>query len=151
MTTSGTRESAVKAGETMPETKQIDIERIGRTMVVTPADNLGELEFAEFGRETQAALDQYERSEAQHLIVDLHNADFIGSSTIGWLLQLRRPVASRQGKMLLCGVSPTAREVLDVTHLADHWPIYVSREEAIAAISAAASPCSSKHDSATSR
>ena len=134
----------MKAGETMPEeTKQIDIERIGRTMVVTPADNLGELEFAEFGLETQTALDQYERSEAQHLIVDLHNAEFLGSSTIGWLLQLRRLVALRQGKMGLCGVSPTAREVLDITRLAGHWPIYTSREEAIAAIGAAASPCSS--------
>jgi anti-anti-sigma factor len=115
----------------LEQTKQIRIERQGRMMVVTPSDNLGELEFEEFEPETRSVQEQYERSDVQHLVVDLHNAEFLGSSTLGWLLELRRLVHSRHGQMALCGVSPTAREVLEVTRLADHWPIYASREEAV--------------------
>ena len=119
----------------MPEqTKRIRVETTGATMIVTPSDNLGELEFDEFEPETRAVCKQYEQSKSQNLIVDLHNAEFLGSSTVGWLLELRKVACSRRGRMVLCGVSPTAYEVLTVTHLADRWPTYASREQAIASI-----------------
>lgn len=99
-------------------------------MIVTPNANLGELEFDQFEPEALEVFRQFERSDASRLIVDLQHAELLGSSTVGWLLELRRLALSRGGQMALCGLSPTAREVLEVTRLTDHWPIYESRDDA---------------------
>ena len=109
----------------------ISVEQVGRTMIVTPVDNLGELEYEEFEPEARAVCRQFERSAARCLIVDLQNAQLLGSSTVGWLLELRRIALSRHARMALCGLSPTAREVLEITRLADRWPIYESRDAVI--------------------
>lgn len=99
-------------------------------MIVTPNANLGELEFDQFEPEALEVFRQFERSDASRLIVDLQHAELLGSSTVGWLLELRRLAHSRGGQMALCGLSPTAREVLEVTRLTDHWSIYESRDDA---------------------
>lgn len=100
-------------------------------MIVTPNDNLGELEYDQFEPEAREVCRQFERSDARWLIVDLQHAELLGSSTVGWLLELRRLALSRGAQMVICSLSPTAREVLEVTRLADHWPIYESRDEAM--------------------
>ena len=92
-------------------------------------DNLGELEYEEFQPEARAVCQQFERSDAQRLIVDLRHAELLSSSTIGWLLELQQLARARGGQMALCGLSPTAREMLQITRLADHWPIYESRDD----------------------
>ncbi len=71
------------------------------------------------------------------VVLDLSNTEFFGSGFIEVLLRSWRELQQRSGsRMVLCGVQTYCREVLEITHLDQLWPLVETREAAIELASA---------------
>jgi anti-anti-sigma factor len=116
------------------EPELIHVERDGEILIVKPKGNLGELEYEECEAEVLAVLKRCESSDFRHVLVDLASTELFGSSAVGWFIELSQRVAARGGQLALCHVSETGNEVLHATKLEGHWPIYQTREAALAAL-----------------
>lgn len=86
-------------------------------------------------------LSEATHSDPPQLILDLSQTTYIGSSFIELLLRAWKRVRERQGSLTLCGLQPFCAEVMKISRLDRLWPIYATREEALAAL---ANPTSSK-------
>jgi anti-anti-sigma factor len=86
--------------------------------------------------ELDDALKMLELPEVRHVVVDFEQISFFGSLMLGSLHLIWRHTRKAGGKMALCNVSPTGREVLEVARFDTLWPICNTREEALRAVHA---------------
>jgi anti-sigma B factor antagonist len=69
------------------------------------------------------------------VLLDMSQVTFFGSSFLETLFRIWKGMQSKPNpKMCLCGLHQYCREVLEITHLDKMWPLYGTREEALAAI-----------------
>ncbi len=67
------------------------------------------------------------------VVLDLSATEFFGSGFIEVLLRAFRELQKRPGaKMAICGLQTYCREVLEITHLDQLWPLPATRGEAVA-------------------
>lgn len=72
-----------------------------------------------------------EEQDARHILLDFTEVEFMPSSMLGRLLQLRQEVAAKQGTFGLVGLSSAIRQVLATTRLDRFFEIYPSVEKAL--------------------
>jgi anti-sigma B factor antagonist len=107
---------------------------VGKTVVLNPLIYLGSLHEPEITVETQELLDFLNQSAALNLVIDLANGDYLGTSMLGAIVKLWKRISQHGGRLALCNVSDSVNDVLRVTKLQTVWPIYNSREQALAAV-----------------
>lgn len=90
---------------------KVDTETIGSNLVVRLSGELDMHTADTFRQEADTAL----ISGVKNLILVLSNVTFIDSSGVGALLGRYRIVKERQGKMVLVGLRPAVRRVLDMS------------------------------------
>ncbi len=113
----------------------IEAERLGRTLVLTPEQNLWELELEAIEEEQQEFLRRLaDDPSIRNVVVDFRRTDWFGSATLKLLIRLQRVVGERGGRMALCNVSAHEQEIVAVTRLDRLWPAHASREEAVEAV-----------------
>jgi anti-sigma B factor antagonist len=88
----------------------------------------GELDLAAAPR-LQARL--AETASAHALVLDLSRASFIDSAVLKELLQARAELAERDVKLVLAGVSPSVRRLLDLTRTSELFDSAANVEEAV--------------------
>lgn len=72
------------------------------------------------------------------LVIDMAVTEFFGSSFIEVLFRVWKKLNTQpNAKFAISGLQPYCREVLEITHLDRLWPMYATREEALAAFAAA--------------
>ena len=115
-----------------PETTMFQLELVDKTLVLVPRQDLSELQFLHFDSASQQVLQELESSNARHLVVDLENTNYYGSTALGFFVKLWKRVRCNNGNMAFCHVSENEREILKVTHLDGLWQVCANRAEAIA-------------------
>jgi len=65
-----------------------EVEQNEDTAVLTPMKDLGELEGNELEGFYETILDLFECRKVKRLVVDLRNADYFGSSALGFFVKL---------------------------------------------------------------
>jgi anti-anti-sigma factor len=125
-------EESREAGQ--PSAGVFDLEVEGETVVVTPTEDLRELEFAEIGVAAEEVLGLLDRGPARNVVVDFRRTDYYGSTALGVFLRLWKRVRSRGRRMAFCNVSAHEEEILRLANLDRLWPVCPSREEALAAV-----------------
>ena len=108
----------------------------GNTLVLNPIMHLGSLHEPEIVHETQDLLDFINKSNPipTNLVIDLARGDYLGTAMLGAVVKLWKRVSQRGGRLALCNVSDNVTQVLRVTKLHAIWPIYGTRDQALAAI-----------------
>jgi stage II sporulation protein AA (anti-sigma F factor antagonist) len=115
----------------------IEVEREGDVLVLTPVQDLRELEFQEIEEATGAVLRRLAADPSlRGVVVDLGRTVAIGSSALGRFAGLWRQLRARGGTLALCNASAHEREILEVTGLAGLWTIHPSRRAAVEALAA---------------
>ena len=77
-------------------------------------------------------LDVVENKDCSHLIIDMQNTRFFGSSFIEALVRIwNRLKLNDQGTLQLCCLQSYCKEILEVTHLDKIWKVSESREDAL--------------------
>ncbi len=109
----------------------LELNREGEILIVAPTADLRELEYERVEAGTAAALQCFSDPSIQHVVLDFSRTDYFGSTALKLLLRLLEKVKEREGRMALCSVSEHEVEILAAAQLADVWPVYPSRSEAI--------------------
>ncbi len=65
------------------------------------------------------------------LVLNLTAVHFLPSAALGKLIMLNRKVGVTNGRLALCQLTPPIQEVLETTHLNDHFNIYATEQEAL--------------------
>jgi anti-anti-sigma factor len=106
----------------------------GDTLIVMLLSDVSTLVPEKAKLELDEALDKLQPPEVKHVVVDFEQISFFGSLMLGSLHRIWRRASASGGKMALCNVSPTGREVLEVARFDTLWPICNTREEALRAV-----------------
>ncbi len=114
----------------------IEVERQGDTLVLTPREDLRELDDREIEAEGEDLLRLADAPAVKNVVVDLSRTDSFGSTALGLLARLWKRVQARGGRLALCNVSAHEAEIMEVAGLTCFWPIHPSRQEALAAVAA---------------
>lgn len=88
------------------------VEQIGDTTVVTlPGDHLDASNSKAFKINLQPIVES-----ATHLVIDLHNVQFIDSSGLGSILSCRRQLREKGGDLKLSQVTPQVKVLFDLVN-----------------------------------
>lgn len=115
---------------------EFTLEHHGDVTVIVAAPALESFDPGLVERAATLMLEPLSRLETPLLVVDLSRVDYFGSSFLSLLLRCWRLTTSKNGQMVLSGVSPRARELLHLTSLDLVWPIYATQREAVEALQA---------------
>jgi anti-anti-sigma factor len=76
----------------------------------------------------------------RHIIVDMSQLEFLSSAGVGSIIGNVETAREAGGDIVLCGLSKTARHVLDVLDLGDYLTLLGDVEEAAARLGATGKP-----------
>lgn len=110
----------------------LKVERDGVTIVVTPVADLRESEIKSLQDEFQAVLDILADGAVKNVVMDFEQTDYYGSTALGFFVKVWKRVRCAGGRMAFCGVSKHEQQILEITNLNTLWPIYGTRDEALA-------------------
>lgn len=110
------------------------IERHGTAIVISPAQTVEKLRWDLIEAAAEIVMEPIKNIPAPMVVFDLSGVNFFGSVFLSLLLRCHKLVRTRGGEMVLCGASPTAKELLSVTALDTLWALYDSRQEALDAV-----------------
>lgn len=99
-----------------PNEQLIDYTQLGRITVATirASSVLSALNVVEFGNELLARV----RANAGiNLLLNFEHVDYLSSAVLTELLRVNRAVQEARGRLRLCGISPTIREIFEITNL----------------------------------
>ena len=86
---------------------------------------------AEFDRLNEAIQADTDRAANGRWVLDLTRVQYIGSSMLGLMVNLRQRLKSGGGKLVLCGLSPHLSKALYTCSLHSLFVITESRAEAV--------------------
>lgn len=121
----------------MPRTNSPDaftIERHGEVIAIRTSSLLESLEPSMMDGASALLLDAVGREPAPQIVVDLSALNHFGSSFLALLIRCWKLAQSRNGAMVLSGVSDHAKDLLHITSLDMVWPMYGTLREAIEAL-----------------
>jgi len=61
--------------------------------------------------------------EAPRLVIDFENVEFISTGFLGQMTSIRNSIAKKNGRLILCEIRPTQREIFKVTHLENFFEL----------------------------
>jgi len=114
--------------------KIFDLEHDGDALIAVPLRNLGSLAEEELQAELPELLQALHRPDARHLVLDFSRISYFGSSMLEAVRRLARQAHAHGGRTALCGLSPVAREILEIARFDTLWPLCETREDALAAV-----------------
>lgn len=104
------------------------------TLIVIPGGDIESMKWDLIEQAADVVMGPIEETEVPLVIFDLSEVDYFGSVFLSLMLRCHKAVKPRGGELVLCGASPMATELLQVTALDTLWAIYSTREEAIEAL-----------------
>lgn len=107
------------------------VEECGECFVITLQSNLGSLEVERVRDELAVVHDVLRQSRKYHVVIDLSQMAYFGSTVLEWMLAVWKQVKEHDGRMALCNVSDTGLEILHSARFETLWPIYPTRADAV--------------------
>ena len=108
----------------------------GDTLLVISLGYAGSLAGDQMAFELPGLTGQFKQSDLKNVVIDLEKSSWFGTSMLQVMAAMWKHVRAGGGKLALCNVSETGREVLQVTRFDTLWDICSSREEALKAVAA---------------
>ncbi len=115
-------------------TKDFQIKWHGSTLIVIPGGDIESMKWDLIEQAAEVVMGPLEETDVPLVIFDLSAVDYFGSVFLSLMLRCHKAVKPKGGELVLCGASPMASELLQVTALDTLWAIYSTREEAIEAL-----------------
>lgn len=126
----------VSEARELSDAKFIRAEQHGNTIIITPL-------FTTYSTLTEPGLDsewaaveqQLDSDTIKHVVIDLGEVPYFGSTVLEWMSIVWKRVKVKGGKLAIARPSRIGREVLDAARLQRLWRIFDTREEALASLS----------------
>jgi anti-sigma B factor antagonist len=115
-------------------TKFIATERTGDTLIALLCRGGSSLVGPGFADDRSALIEQIHGPDVRSVVFDFANADYFGSLVLDTLCMAWKHARECGAGMALCNVSPFGLEILRKAKLNMLWPVFPSREQAVAAV-----------------
>lgn len=99
--------------------------------IVAVDTNYDSLDEAKLDQFSKLLLSTVDRAKPPVVLLDLAQADFIGSTFLGILVRAWKRLRDRQGRLALCHVNEVCGDVLHASKLDTIWEVFPTREDAI--------------------
>ena len=116
----------------MSDPKYVRFERQGDALIVSPLFTFARFTEADIADEWALVQQQLENADVKHVVVDLGQIPYFGSTVLEWMVQMWRRAKAKGGKLATCNASPIGREVLAAARFDLLWGIFGTRDEALA-------------------
>jgi anti-sigma B factor antagonist len=101
-------------------------------LVVAPLEPIGSLNAAEVRTEAEGLMAEVHAQGLTKVIFEMSRADYFGSQVIELMILVWRYLAPARGTIVLCCLSPAAKDMMHVVGLNTLWPICNTLDEAVA-------------------
>ncbi|MBL4883499.1 MAG: STAS domain-containing protein [Planctomycetaceae bacterium] len=116
----------------MLDEESFQVERCKDATIVSLGSEFDLLEGDLVKKAEDKLLEVVEDKDCSHLILDMANTRFFGSSFIESLVRVWNQLKTREhGSLQLCCLQSYCKEILEVTHLDNIWEVSDSREDAL--------------------
>ncbi|HMB94853.1 MAG TPA: STAS domain-containing protein [Tepidisphaeraceae bacterium] len=85
----------------------------------------------EFDRLNETLLATLDGKASQSWLLDLSSVDYLGSATLGLIVNIRQQIKAGGGKLVLCGMSARLKEIFHTCSMERLFTIAKNRPEAI--------------------
>jgi anti-sigma B factor antagonist len=108
----------------------LEVEQVGKVAVIRI---IGKrlLEAAQVDGVSQNLLRLADDPGRSQMLLDFKAVEFLSSTVLATLLSLRKALRVHGGRLALCGLRPTVREVFAITGLEGPLNVYASEQEAL--------------------
>jgi len=113
---------------------QIDEERAGAALVIAPAGRVDSVSSGELEKLVVSRIEGGER----RLVIDLAGVEYISSAGLRVLLLAAKRLKEPPSALVLCGMGPGVRTVLELAGFLPLFAVEPGREQAIARLGGAA-------------
>ncbi len=113
---------------------EIGEERQGRSLVIAPLGRLDSVSSSELERVVVARLDAGER----RLAIDMAGVEYVSSAGLRVLLLAAKRLKPPAGALVLCGIGPSVRTVLELAGFMSLFAVEPARPQAIARLESTA-------------
>lgn len=111
--------------------KYVRTEQQGDALVVSPLFTYAGLAKSDIASEWTAVQGQIEGPAVKHVVVDLGQIPYFGSTVLEWMVQMWKRIKAKGGKFATCNASPIGREVLNTAQFDKLWGLFNTRDEAL--------------------
>ena len=94
------------------------------------------LDSEEFDRLNESMLSAVDGKSSGKWVLDLSAVDYMGSSVLGLMINVRQHIKTAGGKLALCGLSPRLTQIFHTCCLEKLFTIAKTRDEALRALGA---------------
>ena len=117
----------------MSEAKFVRGEQQGNVVVITPLfTSYSTLSEPGLDSEWTAVEQQLDSPATKHVIIDLGEIPYFGSTVLEWMSLIWKRIKVKGGRLAIARPSAIGREVLNAARLQRLWSIYETREAALA-------------------
>jgi anti-anti-sigma factor len=106
---------------------KVESNREGKVAVVVLSGRLD----AESAQEFETACETFLKDGVTHLVIGLDGLQYVSSMGLRSFLVLARQTQSKGGAVLLCGLKGFVKEVFDMTHVTQLFPLFDTTEAAV--------------------
>ena len=108
---------------------ELKLDKDGIFTVVNITGRIDTTNFNEFEKEIGVILDQGETN----IVLDCENLNYISSSGLRVFLIAQKRIMAVRGKLHLCAMQPTIKEIFDISGFSTIFKIFASKAEALEA------------------
>lgn len=84
--------------------------------------------------ESNGLIEEFQAKGYKHVVIDLSRVDYIDSIIIGALIRVLQKARTTGGQSVFCCASENMQEILKCIKIGTLWPLYPTREEALATL-----------------
>ncbi|HUU69610.1 MAG TPA: STAS domain-containing protein [Planctomycetota bacterium] len=78
-------------------------------------------------------VDLVDDQDRKNILINFEGVDYLSSTMLGKLVVLHKRIVQKKGKLELCCIKPSIREVFEITHLDRVFDIHDDEREAVEA------------------
>ena len=116
--------------------KFVRIDKTGDAVIVSPLFTFASFTEADLAAEWKAVQHEIEAADVKHVIVDLGEIPYFGSTVLEWMVQMWKQAKAKGGKLATCNCSQIGREVLHAARFDTLWGVFETRDEALKSVGA---------------
>jgi anti-sigma B factor antagonist len=115
---------------TQPRRRRLEVEDIGDVTVVKFTDRkiLDEQNIQIIGEQLFSLVDDSGRTK---VLLNFGNVEYLSSAALGKLITMNKKVQAKKGRLALCSIDPSIKEVFEITGLKRLFNIYDDEQEGL--------------------
>ncbi len=118
----------------MPLGRVFHVETVGSTLIVRPLGPAMNFPYKDVHGESNGLIEEFQRNACRNVVVQLDAVDYVDSIIIGSIIRVLQKARTGGGQAVFCCASANMQAILGSIKIGTLWPLYATREEALAAV-----------------